>query len=104
MKLLLGSKGIGKAVIDECLNVDAETIITCCRSQSDLDTCRLDWKEKGYSNVFGCVADISKSKDRLKFVKFIKQKSDRVDCLVNNVGFNIRNLLLISLKMTMKEL
>ena len=49
-----------------------------------------EWKGKGYNNVCGCVADLSNNKDLLKFVKFVKQKSKRIDCLVNNVGINIR--------------
>ena len=39
-----GSKGIGQAIISECLALNTETVITCCRNQHEMDKCkRIRW-------------------------------------------------------------
>lgn len=35
-----GSKGIGQAIIDECLALNAKTVITCCRNREEMDQCK----------------------------------------------------------------
>ena len=86
-----GSKGIGKACVEELAGALGIDVLTCCRNQNDLDTCLADWTAKGY-NVKGVTADVSSAEGRQAFVGEIEQwlKGRRLDILVNNVGTNIR--------------
>ena len=69
-------------------------VLTCGRNVSDLNECYENWKEEGYDDlVFTVEADVSTDEGRMKLL----QKCDevfgvdkKIDCLVNNVGSNIR--------------
>lgn len=85
-----GTKGIGKAIVDEISDLGA-TVVTCCRHENELNECLEDWKKQG-RNVFGCVADVSTTEGRLALYNYYdSQFSGKIlDGLVNNVGSNIR--------------
>lgn len=86
-----GSKGIGRAVVEDLAALGAR-VITCCRNQSDLDECLREWNTQGFAHeVAGCVADVSTPEGREVFIDFIRKLSpEKLDCLVNNVATNIR--------------
>lgn len=83
-----GSKGIGKAIVDECLDLGA-TVITCCRDVNELNQCMSEWQGK---NVHGCIADVSTVEGRLSLLDYYNSNFPNVGLngLVNNVGSNIR--------------
>ena len=86
-----GSKGIGKAIVEELLSHGANKVITCCRNQDELDSCIADIKSKGYDCISGIVADVGSSEGRNKLIEYVDAECDgKLDCLINNVGFNIR--------------
>lgn len=83
-----GTKGIGLAVADEMLALDAEV----CVVARDADTMQQQleqWKSRGLP-ASGILADVSLSADRQRILEAIRQKWGRLDILVNNVGMNIR--------------
>ena len=82
-----GSKGIGKACVEELAGTLGMEVLTCCRNQEELNTCMSEWMEKGY-NVKGVTADISSTEGRQAFIQDIENwlEERRLDVLVNNVG------------------
>lgn len=86
-----GSKGIGKACVEELAGALGIEIFTCCRNQEDLDNCLKEWDSNGW-NVKGVTADVASEEGRQAFVKEIDNwlGGRRLDILVNNVGTNIR--------------
>jgi Tropinone reductase 1 len=91
-----GSKGIGKACVQEFLELGAN-VVTCARNQEDLDACMEEMKEyvdKGKLHTTS--ADVSTEAGRKDLVVFCNEKfkgndyAAQMHCLVNNVGFNIR--------------
>eukprot|EP01041_Mallomonas_annulata_P005853 gene5853-11821_t len=85
-----GTKGIGKAVVEECCSLCGH-VFTCARSQEELDHLIEELKEKGYV-VGGIIADVSKENDREALIKAATEYFKGViHVLVNNVGSNIRN-------------
>jgi Tropinone reductase 1 len=90
-----GTKGIGKAVVEELASQGCR-LLTCSRNQHDLDTCTRDWTSMGY-NVRGVLADVSTEDGRghlmgaiYDWLKEEGGRTGRLDILVNNVGMNIR--------------
>jgi tropinone reductase I len=75
-----GSRGIGKAIVDEFLSLGAE-VIFCARNEVDTGNNK---------NLFFLKADLSKKQDRLKIINEIEIKWGSLDILVNNAGTNIR--------------
>jgi len=86
-----GSKGIGKACVEELADTLGIQIFTCCRNKDELHACLEEWRGKGW-NVMGVAVDLSSSRGRSIFVKAIEiwLEGRRLDVLVNNVGTNIR--------------
>lgn len=86
-----GSKGIGRAIVEDMAALGAH-VITCCRNQTELEECLSEWNSKGYAHeVLGCIADVSTTEGRDIFIEFIRKFSpEKLDCLVNNVATNIR--------------
>jgi tropinone reductase I len=94
-----GTKGIGKAIIEAFAqrhDIHHVSILTCARSQSDLDDCIRQWKQQ-YPNfdIDGIAVDVSQETDRHVLLKKIQQflqerNGTHLDILVNNVGTNIR--------------
>lgn len=83
-----GTKGIGKAIVDDLCSLGAK-VITCSRTSLDLDNCIAEWKSKGF-DVESCLADISTTDGINQVVEFCNKITNKLDGLVNNVGFNIR--------------
>lgn len=85
-----GTKGIGSAVVEQLLSLKAK-VITCCRNKENLDNCLKHWRQNGFDDIHGCVADVSTPEGRDALVQFISSKCDgKIDCLINNVGTSIR--------------
>ncbi|HOO38610.1 MAG TPA: SDR family oxidoreductase [Deltaproteobacteria bacterium] len=83
-----GTKGIGFAVANEILNLGGEVHIAA-RGAQGVEECLADWHSKGFV-AFGSAADISGAQGRDALLEDIKQRWDRLDIVVNNVGTNIR--------------
>jgi Tropinone reductase 1 len=75
-----GSRGIGKAIVDEFLSLGAE-VIFCARNETDTGDNK---------SLFFLKADLSKKQDRLRVINEIEIKWGSLDILVNNAGTNIR--------------
>lgn len=85
-----GTKGIGKAVVEECASLGA-TVFTCGRSEETIDACVTEWSNKGL-NVIVISADLVENAGRLSFYEFVVSNlnGQSLHGLVNNVGTNIR--------------
>jgi Tropinone reductase 1 len=86
-----GTKGIGKAIVDE-LGAKGAKILTCARNSDELEKCVESWKADGF-DVTGVTADMASSEGRDNLMTEIKNwlgEVGRLDILVNNVGTNIR--------------
>ena len=86
-----GSMGIGKSVVDELLSLGAN-VLTCGRNDAELSLRLQEWDESGFSGrIHVVIADVSTADGRLKLVSECSTLfGGRCDCLVNNVGSNIR--------------
>lgn len=84
-----GTKGIGHAVTAELLSLGAR-VLTCSRKADELTMRQQEWTEQGFQ-VYTCMADVGTVSGREALLNATKHHfGDRVDCLVNNVGTNIR--------------
>lgn len=83
-----GSKGIGKAIVAELLELGAEVLFTA-RDAEEIAKVERKFKEKGFA-VHGLMAEVSSNADRERTVRWITQKWGQLDILVNNAGINIR--------------
>ena len=86
-----GTKGIGKAVVEE-LAMKGTKVLTCSRNDEDLKQCVDSWKAQGY-DVTGVPADVATAEGRESLMEDIHAwlgDGGRLDILVNNVGTNIR--------------
>ena len=88
-----GTKGIGNAIVTELAGTFGCRILTCSRSQDDLDECLEDWKSQGM-DVYGVVADVSTPDGRrallAKLDELLAENNGKLSALINNVGTNIR--------------
>lgn len=84
-----GTKGIGKAIVEEFGALGAR-VFTCARSGPDLVACLKEWTSKGYE-VEGMAVDLSDSEARRAVMEQVAGSFvGRLDVLVNNVGTNVR--------------
>jgi Tropinone reductase 1 len=83
-----GSKGIGRAIAEEFLQLGAEVCILA-RNKEEVDLLVADWEKKGWL-AHGLVADVSNLKQQEEVYLTISKLWDNLDILVNNVGTNIR--------------
>lgn len=86
-----GTKGIGKAIVEE-LAMKGTRILTCSRNEEDLERCVDEWSAQGW-DVTGVSADVATPEGRESLMQDIESwlgESKRLDILVNNVGTNIR--------------
>ena len=77
-----GSRGIGKAIVEELLKINYSVIVTA-RKESD-DIRKL--KEANEGKLFFIPCDISSEKDRKELSAFADETFGKVDLLVNNAG------------------
>lgn len=77
-----GSRGIGKAIVDELLG-RGFTVIASARNKSE----ELEKTEKDFAGkLFFVSCDISDEKDRENLANFVEEKFGRISLLVNNAG------------------
>jgi tropinone reductase I len=81
-----GTKGIGKAIVDELLKLGANICLTA-RTNQDVLAMTNEYHDKGY-NIQGICADVSIGADRNRI--FDELRFPHLDILVNNAGTNIR--------------
>ena len=87
------TKGIGRAIAEEFLNLGAEILIVA-RNENEVNDAVAEWQNQGHK-AHGCIADVSKKEDRQKVMATVKNVfGDSLDILVNNVGTNIRKQLI----------
>jgi len=83
-----GTKGIGKACVEQFLELGAQVLFTS-RTSSEVEVLENELKDKGYI-VKGLVADASKLSDSEKVSNWISENWSSLHVLVNNAGINIR--------------
>ncbi|HUB61844.1 MAG TPA: SDR family oxidoreductase [Puia sp.] len=83
-----GSKGIGKAIVNEFLELGAEVLFTA-RHAADVAAVEQELLQMGHP-VHGVVADVAVEQDRKKLLEWIGRQWGFLDVLVNNAGMNIR--------------
>lgn len=83
-----GTKGIGRAIVDEFLDLGA-TVFTVSRNAAELSTLITSYQNAG-KPLSGIAADLSDSNDRQRLIKTLTTNWQQLDILVNNVGTNIR--------------
>ena len=84
-----GTKGIGRAIIEK-FAAEGFHVITCARSEKDLEKLKLDLeREYTFSKVHYLSADLGQEKDRTRFLKFVHDLKVKIDVLVNNTGLFI---------------
>jgi tropinone reductase I len=89
-----GTKGIGRAIVQELAGTFGIRVLTCARNVDELQACLQEWKDDcdGGWDCTGVVADISTPAGRQHLLQEIKAwlNGAQLDILVNNVGTNIR--------------
>ena len=83
-----GTKGIGRAIAQEFVELGASVFIVA-RDVDILEKTLLSFNAD-VSVVDGLVADVSEADDRKRIFEAIAKKWGKLDILVNNVGTNIR--------------
>ncbi|EDQ88984.1 uncharacterized protein MONBRDRAFT_32562 [Monosiga brevicollis MX1] len=88
-----GTKGIGRAVCEELLQLGA-TVLASARTSSDVDETVDAWRQQyGKTRVYGCAADLSTPQGRETLVTTVQSTFPQgLHVLVNNAGMNIRKL------------
>lgn len=82
------TRGIGRAVAEELLNLGAE-VIAVARTAADVEA-RLDqWRGAGLL-ARGVVADVAEAAGRERVREEVERGGGTLDLLVNNVGTNVR--------------
>ena len=83
-----GTDGIGKALVEEFLNLGA-TVATCSRTEGKLADLASEFAGKP---LFTMVADVSKEEDCQNFIEKTLENYHRIDVLINNAGISMRAL------------
>ncbi|MBF9254412.1 SDR family oxidoreductase [Pontibacter sp. 172403-2] len=84
-----GTKGIGRAVIDQFAR-EGFHIITCSRNEKDLQKLKLEIEQKyTFSKLYYQEADLSDRASLQAFEKYVKGLGVQLDVLVNNSGLFI---------------
>ena len=86
-----GTKGIGKAIVEEFLGLGAEVMIVA-RNGHEVDELVGVWRGEG-RQVSGVAGDITKPADRKRIGEAVEERWGALDTLVNNAGMNIRRKL-----------
>lgn len=80
--------GIGKAIAEEFLKLDAEVFIVS-RNSDTLSLVLNEWLKKGYK-VHGANYDVTDKEQRIKLAEKIKSQWGELNVLINNVGPNFK--------------
>jgi tropinone reductase I len=83
-----GSKGIGKAIVQEFLELGAEVLFTA-RNAAEVAAIEKEFLQIGFP-VHSSVADVAIERDRNRLLEWIGQQWGYLDILVNNAGINIQ--------------
>ena len=84
-----GTKGIGRAIIEK-FAAEGFHIITCARSEKDLENLKLEIeRDYTFSKVQYLAADLGAETERSSFIAFVKKLNVRIEVLVNNTGIFI---------------
>jgi len=82
-----GSKGIGKAIVKEFLELGAEVLFTA-RNGKEVAAVEQEFSQMGYP-VYSFVADVGLKDERQRLLEWIDKHWGFLDILVNNAGINI---------------
>jgi Tropinone reductase 1 len=83
-----GSKGIGKATVEEFLSLGAEVVFTA-RQEQEVSALEKVLRES-HGPVYGLAADVTNAADISRLMAFVEKQWGKLDILVNNAGTNIR--------------
>lgn len=84
-----GVKGIGKATVEELLQLGAAVLFTS-RKAPEVEAAEQSFRRLS-DQVWGLRADMVEAQDRAEVKNWIQDRWGRLDILVNNAGTNIRN-------------
>lgn len=82
------SKGIGKAIAEEFLNLGCK-IICVARNESEIKKLTEHWQNQGHVAV-GIAADVTLLANRLRISRAVEEHGGKLDILVNNAATTIR--------------
>ena len=82
------TKGIGRAVAEELLQLGAEVLIIA-RHADEVDTVAQEFRSRGLP-CRGLAGDVSRGDERERIIQDVAAAWGELDILVNNVGTNIR--------------
>lgn len=88
-----GSKGVGRAIIEEFAAKGFRTIVTCARQEKELALAAQHVAANYGTQLQYCVADLATRSGQKAFVDFTLSQNQRVEVLVNNAGFFQQGLL-----------
>lgn len=83
-----GSKGIGKAIVEEFVQLGA-AVVAVARSAQTLNESIRPWVEEK-KPVVAVAADVADEEGRLQVLETVRKQFGKLDVLVSNVGTNIR--------------
>ncbi len=84
-----GSKGIGKATVEEFISLGAEVLFTA-RNPDEVKELETRLSQNEGAVVTGLVADATNDDDNQAIKTWIEKRWGKLDVLVNNAGMNIR--------------
>ena len=87
-----GTKGIGRAIVEELLELGAEVLFVARDATAVADT-ETALRAQNLP-AFGLAADVSTPEGRQRVFDAITERGGALDILVNNVGTNIRKSIL----------
>lgn len=88
-----GSSGIGKETVYKFAKNGYDVIFTYNKSKEMSKTIEKDIKSSYNVNIYSIKCDISLENDVKSLTNFVKDKTNKIDVLVNNAGIAIDNLL-----------
>lgn len=88
-----GSSGIGKETVYKFAKNGYDVIFTYNKSKETSKTIEKDIKSSYNVNIYSIKCDISLENDVKSLSNFVKDKTNKIDVLVNNAGIAIDNLL-----------
>lgn len=88
-----GSSGIGKETVYKFAKNGYDVMFTYNKSKETSKTIEKDIKSSYNVNIYSIKCDISLENDVKSLTNFVKEKTKKIDVLVNNAGIAIDNLL-----------